>query len=137
MEFKSKTQSVVSVAAHSEHGAKSGFCSGWWSFGNSASPSELFPESNPFPRFFQIPKLRLVRSGPGNSDQIEPSSTMSAPRNREILEALRVTLQKLESTTDPDRDKDEVAHLRRILLARIADLELREKLTATDEEPRS
>jgi hypothetical protein len=59
---------------------------------------------------------------------------MSAPNNRQVIEALRATLQTIESTRDPGRDKDAVERLRQILLARITELELRETLTSSDEE---
>jgi hypothetical protein len=42
---------------------------------------------------------------------------------RETLDSLRVTLQKLEQTTDPASDGHDVAELKQILLNRIAELE--------------
>jgi hypothetical protein len=42
---------------------------------------------------------------------------------RETLDSLRVTLQKLEQTTDPASGAQDVAELKQILLNRIAELE--------------
>ena len=47
-----------------------------------------------------------------------------APRSsKETLESLRVTLQKLEQTTDSPSNGQDVAELKQILLNRIAELE--------------
>jgi hypothetical protein len=40
------------------------------------------------------------------------------------LESLHVTLQKLEQTSDPGQDETSIAVLKRVLVNRIADLEL-------------
>ena len=42
---------------------------------------------------------------------------------RDTLEALRLTLERVEQSTDPSADAEEIAELKRILLARIANLE--------------
>ncbi len=42
---------------------------------------------------------------------------------RETLDSLRITLQKLEQTTDPASDGQDVTELKQILLNRIAELE--------------
>ena len=56
-----------------------------------------------------------------------------APRpKKDTLESLRVTLQQLEQTADPARDADSMAQLKRVLVNRIADLELLETLTSDD-----
>ena len=47
-----------------------------------------------------------------------------APRSsKETLESLRVTLQKLEQTTDSPSNGQDIAELKQILLNRIAELE--------------
>jgi hypothetical protein len=48
---------------------------------------------------------------------------MTARSARETLESLRITLQKLEQTSDPASDRQDVAELKQILLNRIAELE--------------
>ena len=48
---------------------------------------------------------------------------MTVRSSRETLESLRVTLQKLEQTTDATADGRDVAELQQILLNRIAELE--------------
>lgn len=48
---------------------------------------------------------------------------MTARPARETLDSLRVTLQKLEQTTDPASDGQDAAELKQILLNRIAELE--------------
>ena len=53
---------------------------------------------------------------------------------KDTLESLRVTLQQLEQTADPARDAESMAQLKRVLMNRIADLELLEALTADDVE---
>jgi len=53
---------------------------------------------------------------------------------KDTLESLRVTLQQLEQTADPARDADSMAQLKRVLMNRIADLELLEALTTEDVE---
>ncbi len=52
---------------------------------------------------------------------------------RETLDSLRVTLQKLEQTTDPASDGQDVAELKQILLNRIAELEALQVLQPTEE----
>ena len=49
---------------------------------------------------------------------------------RELIESLRLTLQRLEQSADPAGDLQETAELKRILLARIADLEVVSALEA-------
>jgi hypothetical protein len=51
---------------------------------------------------------------------------------KDTLESLRVTLQQLEQTADPACDAESMAQLKRILMNRIADLELLEALTSDD-----
>jgi hypothetical protein len=50
------------------------------------------------------------------------------------LESLRVTLQKLEQTEDPDSGEHSISELKRVVLNRIADLELSKKLETADDE---
>ena len=50
------------------------------------------------------------------------------------LESLRVTLQKLEQTEDPDSGEHSISELKRVVLNRIADLELSKKLETGDGE---
>ena len=50
------------------------------------------------------------------------------------LESLRVTLQKLEQTEDPDSGEHSISELKRVVLNRIADLELSKKLETGDDE---
>jgi len=49
---------------------------------------------------------------------------MSINPPRETLESLRITVARLEQSTDSCTDPQEAAELKRILLARIADLEV-------------
>jgi hypothetical protein len=42
---------------------------------------------------------------------------------RDTIESLRLTLERVEQSIDPSADAQEIAELKRILLARIADLE--------------
>jgi len=49
------------------------------------------------------------------------------------LESLRATLQKLEQSSDPGQDEASMAELKRVLLNRIADLELSQTLERTAE----
>lgn len=52
-----------------------------------------------------------------------------APRpSTELIESLRVTLQKVEEDFASPKDQPRIAELRRILLMRIAELESAEKL---------
>lgn len=53
---------------------------------------------------------------------------------QETLESLRVTLQKLEHTADPDQDRDSMAIFKGILLNRIADLEMAATLEPVETE---
>ncbi len=53
---------------------------------------------------------------------------------REVLEGLRLTLQKLEQNFDSVEDEPAMADLKRILLLRIADLEAAEALEAAGRE---
>jgi hypothetical protein len=55
---------------------------------------------------------------------------LSIRPSRETIESLRLTLESLEQSTDPGADPGEVAELKRILLARIADLEMLDALQA-------
>jgi hypothetical protein len=48
---------------------------------------------------------------------------MASRTSLETLESLRVTLHKLEQTTDPSSDVQAVAELKQILLNRMAELE--------------
>ena len=48
---------------------------------------------------------------------------MTSRSSQETLESLRVTLHKLEQTTDPASDVQAVAELKQILLNRMAELE--------------
>jgi hypothetical protein len=50
------------------------------------------------------------------------------------LETLRVTLQKLEQTETPDSGEHSISELKRVVLNRIADLELSKKLETTEHE---
>jgi hypothetical protein len=45
------------------------------------------------------------------------------------LESLRTTLQKLEQTSNPDQDEASLNELKRVLVNRIADLELSQALS--------
>ena len=49
---------------------------------------------------------------------------------REIIESLRLTLQRLEQSADPAGELQETAEVKRLLLARIADLEVVSTLEA-------
>jgi len=51
------------------------------------------------------------------------------------LDSLKVTLQKLEQTDTPAQDPDSMSELKRVLLNRIADLELTKTLVTSDTEP--
>jgi hypothetical protein len=58
------------------------------------------------------------------------------PRSpRETLESLRVTLHKLEQSTDAASDGQDAAELKQILLNRIAELETLNALNPADPEP--
>jgi|GEM_PF-3616404 len=57
---------------------------------------------------------------------------MTVRSSRETLESLRVTLQKLEQTTDATADGRDVAELKQILLNRIAELEALNALQPPD-----
>jgi hypothetical protein len=48
---------------------------------------------------------------------------MASRSSKETLESLRVTLQKLEQTTDSSSNRQDVTALKQILLNRIAELE--------------
>ena len=48
---------------------------------------------------------------------------MTARSAQETLESLRITLQKLEQTSDPASNREDVADLKQILLNRIGELE--------------
>ncbi len=50
------------------------------------------------------------------------------------LESLHVTLQKLEQTGDPGKDDASISELKRVVLNRIADLELSKTLVSGDDE---
>ena len=61
----------------------------------------------------------------------------SVPRRRptlETLESLQATLRKLEETDSPGQDPKSISELKRVLLNRIADLELAQILETTDAE---
>ena len=60
---------------------------------------------------------------------------MSLRGARETVESLRITLQKLEQSTEGTSDPSELAELKRILLARIADLEAVDALSAQSQGP--
>jgi hypothetical protein len=62
---------------------------------------------------------------------------MTSRPSRETLESLRVTLHKLEQTTDSASDGQDVAELKQILLNRIAELETLNALSPPDSEPAS
>ena len=53
---------------------------------------------------------------------------------QKTLESLHVTLQKLEQTDSPARDEESISALKRVLLNRIADLELSKTLETADAE---
>ena len=69
----------------------------------------------------------------------EEASMPGRRTSSENLESLRATLQKLEQTDAPAEDPESFADLKRILLSRIADLELAQMLetaeAATDKAP--
>ncbi len=50
------------------------------------------------------------------------------------LESLQVTLQKLEQTSDRGRDESSIADLKRVLVNRIADLELSKTFELAEDE---
>lgn len=52
----------------------------------------------------------------------------------ESLESLRLTLQKLEQSGDARKNDTSISELKRVVLNRIADLELAKKLAIKDEE---
>jgi len=57
------------------------------------------------------------------------------PRRRptpETIDSLRAILRKLEETDSPDQDPKSISELKRVLLNRIADLELSQILETTD-----
>jgi hypothetical protein len=62
---------------------------------------------------------------------------MSINSPRETLESLRITVARLEQSTDLSTDPQGAAELKRILLARIADLEVLAALEAQSPEPSS
>jgi len=62
---------------------------------------------------------------------------MSINSPRETLESLRITVARLEQSTDLSTDPQGTAELKRILLARIADLEVLAALEAQSPEPSS
>lgn len=49
----------------------------------------------------------------------------------ETIEALRITLQQLEHSPDPDFDLDAIAQLKQILVKRIAELEIQLALSGS------
>ena len=55
---------------------------------------------------------------------------MSRRPSRETIESLRLTLETLEQSTDTATDAEGAGELKRILLARIADLEMLDALHA-------
>jgi len=60
---------------------------------------------------------------------------MASRSSQETLESLRVTLHKLEQTTDPASDEQAVAELKQILLNRMAELETLNALAPAQAEP--
>lgn len=61
---------------------------------------------------------------------------MTVRPTQETLESLRLTLQKLEQTTDPASDGHDVIELKQILLNRIAELEALSALLPPNDEPK-
>ncbi len=59
---------------------------------------------------------------------------MSARSSKETLESLRVTLQKLEQTTDSPSNGQDIVELKQILLNRIAELEALSAMGPTEAE---
>ena len=57
---------------------------------------------------------------------------MTVRSAQKTLESLRVTLQKLEHTVDPEQDANSMATFKGILLNRIADLEMAATLTPAE-----
>jgi len=55
-------------------------------------------------------------------------NVLSLRSSRETIESLRLTLESLDQSPDPAADARELAELKRILLARIADLEMLDAL---------
>jgi hypothetical protein len=57
---------------------------------------------------------------------------MGSRPTENTIEALRLTIQQIEQTTDPSVDAQSVAELKRILLNRIAELEAVPALTGSE-----
>ncbi len=58
---------------------------------------------------------------------------MTVRSAQETLESLRITLQKLEQTSDTASDRQDVAELKQILMNRIAELETLHALQPAEE----
>jgi hypothetical protein len=60
---------------------------------------------------------------------------MVFPSSDDILRLLRTTLQKLEHGLDPIKDARAMAELKRMILLRIAELEMGDSATSPDSPP--
>jgi hypothetical protein len=75
----------------------------------------------------------LVTISFGSSSK-PPQEEIQIPRRptTKSLESLNLTLQQLEQSGDPDQDDASITELKRVLLNRIADLELSKTLETDD-----
>jgi hypothetical protein len=70
----------------------------------------------------------------GASNQLQENFAMPRRPTPKTLESLHVTLHKLEQTENPVQNEESISELKRILLNRIADLELAKTLETTETE---
>jgi hypothetical protein len=60
---------------------------------------------------------------------------MDFPSSDDVLRLLRATLQELEQGLDPIKDARAMAELKRLILLRIAELEMGDPATSSDSPP--
>ena len=60
---------------------------------------------------------------------------MDFPSSDDVLRLLRATLQELEQGLDPIKDARAMAELKRVILLRIAELEMGDPATPSDSPP--
>lgn len=66
---------------------------------------------------------------------VHPIWRMAFPYSDDILRLLRTTLQKMEHGLDPIKDVRAMAELKRLILLRIAELEMGDSATSSDSLP--
>ncbi|MEA2262294.1 MAG: hypothetical protein QOJ51_5119 [Acidobacteriaceae bacterium] len=66
---------------------------------------------------------------------LHPSGGMAFSSSDDILRLLRTTLQNLEHGLDPIEDAHAMAELKRMILLRIAELEMGDSATSSDSPP--